>query len=139
MMPMVGLISGASADTSADLTAAFRKGLGENGYVERQNVMVEYHWLNGQYDDLSELMADLVRRRVVVIATSAGWPGVKAARAATATIPIVFSIGDDPVRLGLVASFKYPGGSATGVNFFTYEAVGKQFDLLHQSVPALPQ
>jgi putative tryptophan/tyrosine transport system substrate-binding protein len=98
--------------------------------------MVEYHWLNGRYDDLSELMADLVRCRVAVITTPASWPGVKAARAATATIPIVFSIGDDdPVRLGLVASFKHPGGNATGVNFFTYEAAGKQFDRLHQLAP----
>jgi putative tryptophan/tyrosine transport system substrate-binding protein len=102
--PVVGLVSGGSADVSANFVAAFRKGLGETGYVEGQNVTVEYHWLEGQYDRLPALMADLVRRRVAVIATPGSNPATIAAKAATATIPIVFGVGDDPVKLGLVAS-----------------------------------
>src|SRR5712671_6992534 len=103
-MPIVGFVSGRSPEASVRVVAAFRKALNESGYVEGQNVMVEYHWLEGQYDRLPSLMADLVRRRVAVFATPAGNYAAQVAKAATTAIPIVFSVGDDPVRLGLVTS-----------------------------------
>src|SRR5262249_45978217 len=112
-----------------------RKALNETGYVEGQNVMVEYHWLEGRYDRLPALMADLVRRRVAVIATPAFTAAAPAAKAATTTIPIVFGVAEDPVRLGLVASFAQPGGNATGINFLAPEVVAKRWGLLHDLVP----
>jgi putative ABC transport system substrate-binding protein len=133
-MPIVGFVSSRSPEASVRVVAAFRKALNETGYVEGQNVMVEYHWLEGQYDRLPSLMADLVRRRVAVIATP--FPaGALAAKAATTTIPIVFGVGEDPVKLGLVASLARPGGNATGINFFTAEVVAKRLGLLHDLVP----
>jgi putative tryptophan/tyrosine transport system substrate-binding protein len=102
--------------------------------ADGQNVTVEYHWLEGQYDRLPALMADLVRRRVAVIATPANTAGSIAAKAATATIPIVFGSGEDPVKLGLITSFARPGGNATGVNFFNQEVDAKRLALLHELV-----
>ena len=133
-MPVVGFVSGRRED-SAVASALFRKGLGESGYVEGQNVTVEYHWLAGQFDRLPSLMADLVRRRVAVIATPAGNLAALTAKAATTTIPIVFSVGEDPVRLGLVASLARPGGNATGINFFNNETIARRLGLLHELVP----
>ncbi len=133
-MPIVGFVEGRSAEATVRQAAAFRKALSETGYVEGQNVMFEYHWLDGQYDRLPALMADLERRRVAVIATFANAPAL-AAKAATTTIPIVFGVGQDPVRMGLVASLARPGGNATGINFFNQEAVAKRLGLLHDLVP----
>jgi putative ABC transport system substrate-binding protein len=134
-MPVVGFINGGSADASAPFVAAFREGLNDTGFVDGQNVSVEYHWLEGKYDQLPKLMSDLVRRRVALITTPASGPAALAAKAATATIPIVFSVAQDPVQLGLVASLARPGGNATGLNFFSREVAAKRLRLLHDLVP----
>jgi putative ABC transport system substrate-binding protein len=134
-LPVVAFVREGSADGSARFAATFRKGLNETGYVEGQNVTVEYHWLEGgQYDRLPALMADLVRRQVAVIATLGNVPAL-AAKAATATIPIVFSVADDPARLGLVTSLARPAGNATGFNILVQEVTAKRLRLLHDLVP----
>jgi putative tryptophan/tyrosine transport system substrate-binding protein len=134
-LPVVAFVANRSAEVSVYVVAAFRKGLGETGYVEGRNVTVEYHWLEGQLDRLPALMADLVRRRVAVIATPNNTLVTTTAKAATATIPIVFSVGIDPVKTGLVASFARPGGNATGINYFALEVLPKRLGLLQALAP----
>jgi putative ABC transport system substrate-binding protein len=134
-LPVVAFLRTGSADTDARNVAAFRKGLSETGYVEGQNVTVEYHWLASPYDRLPALIGDLVRRQVAAIATI-GTPHVAlAAKAATATIPIVFAEGIDPVELGLVPSLAQPGGNVTGIYFLVIETTAKRLRLLHELVP----
>jgi putative ABC transport system substrate-binding protein len=133
--PIIAFVNGSSPEFSAGRAAAFRKGLSETGFVEGQNVTVEYYWLEGQYERLPLVMAELIRRPVAVIAVPGNNPAALAAKAATATIPIVFGVGDDPVKLGLVASLARPGGNATGINFFVQEVLGKRLGFLHDVVP----
>src|SRR6266516_4368225 len=132
-VPVVGFIG--VANTPAGRVAAFRKGLSEAGYAEGQNVIVEYHWLEGHYERLPTVVADLVRRRVAVIATPASTEASLAAKAATATIPIVFGVAENPVTLGIVASLARPGGNATGINFFGVEVDAKRLGLMHELLP----
>jgi putative ABC transport system substrate-binding protein len=133
-LPVVGFINGGSVDVSARRVAAFRKGLNETGIIEGQNVTLEYHWLEGRWDRMPILMADLIRRQVAAIATLGTAPSL-AAKAATTTIPIVFGVAENPVQLGLVASLARPGGNATGINFFAQEVTAKRLRLLHDLVP----
>src|SRR5439155_9893896 len=133
-IPVIGYLRGASPGASAPTVAAFRQGLSESGYVEGQNVAIEYHWAEGGYDRLPALAADLVDHKVDVIATTGG-PSVLAAKSATSMIPIVFSSGADPVELGLVASLARPGGNLTGVNFISIELMPKRLELLSELVP----
>jgi putative ABC transport system substrate-binding protein len=134
-LPVVAVVNSGSSEAGAPLVAQLHKGLSESGYVEGRNVMVEYHWLEGQYDQLPSITADIVRRRVNVIAPLGSVPAAQAAKAATTTIPIVFYVAEDPVKLGLVASIARPGGNATGVNALTVEVTAKRLGLLHELLP----
>ena len=133
-MPVIGFLSALSPDTMADQLRAFRQGLKDTGYVEGENVAIDYLWAESQLDQLPALATELVRRRPTLIATASS--GAFAAKAATETIPIVFIIGEDPVRLGLVASLARPGGNLTGANFVSAELVAKRLALLRELVPA---
>ena len=134
-LPVIGFMRSTSAEDSAFMVAAFRRGLGETGYVEGQNVAIEYRWAEGHYDRLPALAADLVRSRVAVIVATGGTPSVVAAKQATATIPIVFTTAADPVQVGFVASLSRPGGNLTGATIYSAVLGPKRIELLHELVP----
>jgi putative ABC transport system substrate-binding protein len=133
--PVIGYLSVRSPEDTANLLAAFRSGLAQSGFVEGQNTAIEYRWARGQYDQLPAMAAELVGRPVSLLATTGGEPAAFAASAATSIIPIVFTIGGDPVKEGLVASFSRPGGNATGITLLTSLLESKRFSLLRELVP----
>jgi putative ABC transport system substrate-binding protein len=134
-MPVVGWISSRAASESAYLVVAFRQGLKETGYIEPQNVVVDFRWGDGYYDRLNALATELVRRPVTVIVATGGDPAAQAAKLAMGTIPIVFVSGSDPVKVGLVASFNRPGGNISGVHLLLLGMGSKRLGLLHELVP----
>ena len=134
-IPVIGYLYVGSRESSTSLLAAFRRGLSEIGYIEGQNVAIEYRWANNELQRLPELATDLVRRQVAVIVTPANTPSAIAAKAATTTIPVIFGIGSDPIKDGLVTSFNRPGGNVTGIHFMTGEIGAKQLGLLHDLLP----
>jgi putative ABC transport system substrate-binding protein len=134
-MPVIGWLSGTSPEAMRPTLGAFRKALGDAGYVEGQNLQIEYRWAQGQYDRLPTLAADLVTHRVALVATGAGEPAAFAAKGATSTIPLVMVLGGDPVKEGLVASLSRPGANITGATLFAYEMESKRLGLLHEAVP----
>jgi putative ABC transport system substrate-binding protein len=134
-IPVVTLINARKADVAEALASEFRKGLSQTGLTEGRDVIVEYHWLDGHYENLTAILNDAISRRVAVIATPANTPGSLAAKAATSTIPVVFGVSEDPVGLGLVASLARPGGNVTGVNFFDTEVDAKRLGLMHELLP----
>ena len=134
-MPVIGYLNGASSAQFTHLLAAFRKGLSETGFVEGRNVAIEYRYADGGYDRLPSLAADLVNQRVAVIVATAGTPTIRAAKAATSAVPIVFVIGSDPVMFGIVDSLNRPGGNITGITLIASETVAKRLELLLELVP----
>jgi putative tryptophan/tyrosine transport system substrate-binding protein len=135
-MPVLGVINAGSPDTQSDRMRAFRQGLKDAGHVEGENLTIEYRWGENQIDRVPALVTELIRRQVAVIVATRGSDPALAAKAGTTTIPIVFTIPEDPVRLGLVASLARPGGNATGINFFSNELIAKRLELLRELVPA---
>src|SRR5215472_8925334 len=134
-MPVIGYLASATPDVNAQLLPAFLVGLGETGWVEGQNVAIEYRWAEDHYERLPALAADLVSRKVDLIVSTGGTPGALAAKNATSTIPIIFIVGGDPVERGLVASFARPGGNLTGVTLFIVELRPKRLEMLSELVP----
>ena len=137
-VPVIGFMSSRSSADLEYLVAAYRKGLSEEGYIDGQNVTIEFRWANGQYDQLPALAADLIKQKIAVLAAVGGEPSALAAKEATSTIPIVFTIGGDPMKIGLVASMNWPRGNATGVSLLAIEPEAKRLAILHELVPTQP-